>query len=697
MRPTVLLGSVLSVLCASLCVQGATWYVDGSLPSSGDGKSWETAFQTIQEGIGAAADGDTVIVGDGTYFENVQFRGKNVVLRSKDPLDPAVVAATIIDADKAGPVVAFSGHETESAVLEGFTLQNGKARNGGGICGGTADKHARAMIRNNMITASSADAGGGGIAWCDGTIEKNTVKGNSAEGEDAKGAGLYECGGTIESNIVTRNSADRGGGLYRCSGTIQNNAISENSGDFGAGLGDCDGTVQYNAIAANNGTGLYECGGTVEQNRIVANEAGLYDCDGTIRHNTIALSSPYGGLVECGGLIERNIIAKNAGSNPGGLYACHGTIQYNTICDNSGRYCGGLGDCDGTIRCNIITGNRRNDPGDACGLEGCRGTIESNMIAGNYGERRGGGGLGSCNGTIRNNIIVGNSTPGAGAALWGCGGIIHNNVIAANSAEESGGGLESCGGTLINCIIWGNTAPVGAQVHEGLTPTYSCIQGWSGSPKRRNIALDPRFVGPVSTGQWSAEPTYDEAAYQTTLVHASASWQPDALAGLTINPDTSQPRQFVIASNSATTITVWGDASQLVAIGDTYEIHDYRLSADSPCIDVGSNDDWMWDGVDMDGHPRIFPGKSSWRADMGAYEYIPPTYPFVACIRSVPAGVQFIWTSHPEETYAISSCVDLLTGNWAEDGAGLASEGLTTRWTHTPPAVGIRFYRVGMK
>ena len=178
----------LVLLSAQVCA--GTWYVDGSVSASGDGKSWETAFQMIQEGMNAASHGDTVVVGEGTYYENVAFRGKNIILRSKDSLDPATVAATIIDADEVGPGVAFSGEETESAVLEGFTLQNGKGLTGGGICGGTSDKHCRVTIRNNIITDNWADLWGGGIAWCDGTIEKNTVKGNSAEGADAKGAGL---------------------------------------------------------------------------------------------------------------------------------------------------------------------------------------------------------------------------------------------------------------------------------------------------------------------------------------------------------------------------------------------------------------------------------------------------------------------------------------------------------------------------
>jgi len=236
MKSFLLLAILSTVICVSVPASATTFHVDGSVLSSGDGTSWETAFKKIQEGIDKAFDGDTVLVAEGTYRENVNFKGKNIVLTGTNPLRQTVVENTVIDGNHTGPVVSFAGTEREDCVLAGFTIRNGKAEYGGGIYGGPNDSCTLATISNNIIRENSAESHGGGLAHCAGTIVNNTIILNSAGGAVAgRGAGVYCCDGVIENNLISRNSgAGDGGGLYGCRGIIQNNTIVNNSADWGA-------------------------------------------------------------------------------------------------------------------------------------------------------------------------------------------------------------------------------------------------------------------------------------------------------------------------------------------------------------------------------------------------------------------------------------------------------------------------------
>jgi pectin methylesterase-like acyl-CoA thioesterase len=82
-------------------------------------------YATIQEAIDAAEDGDVIVIREGTYRESIDFLGKNITLRSADPDDPEVVAATVIDAGGVNSVVTFAGGESQAAVITGFTLTGG--------------------------------------------------------------------------------------------------------------------------------------------------------------------------------------------------------------------------------------------------------------------------------------------------------------------------------------------------------------------------------------------------------------------------------------------------------------------------------------------------------------------------------------------------------------------------------------------
>ena len=97
--------------------QGPIYYVDGTNGSDdNDGSSTKTPFATIQKGIEAAKDGDTILVYPGVYREPVGFLGKAVTVRSAE--DAAVLEAP---SDFA---VSFYMGEGPDSVLKNFVIRN---------------------------------------------------------------------------------------------------------------------------------------------------------------------------------------------------------------------------------------------------------------------------------------------------------------------------------------------------------------------------------------------------------------------------------------------------------------------------------------------------------------------------------------------------------------------------------------------
>ena len=121
-------------------------------------------YATIQGGLDAAQEGDTVIVDEGIYNEIIDYYGRNVVLASKflETGDPQFIANTVIKgSDKGGKrrgsVVTFSGGEDSTAALIGFTITKGRASIGGGIYCNLANPR----LHNLVIKENRAEKGAG--------------------------------------------------------------------------------------------------------------------------------------------------------------------------------------------------------------------------------------------------------------------------------------------------------------------------------------------------------------------------------------------------------------------------------------------------------------------------------------------------------------------------------------------------------
>ncbi|NLH18139.1 MAG: hypothetical protein GX455_16305 [Phycisphaerae bacterium] len=208
-----------------------------------------TDFLYIQDAIDASNDGDTIEVQLGRHVERIQFKGKNITLRSSDPDDWEVVKATVIDGGGLGRPVTFSGSETDSCRLEGFTITGGLVTNsaGGGIYGNRC--HAvirRCFIKGNETTGTLGDGGGINGFW--GQVSNCIIQNNTASG---LGGGVFDVP-FMNNCIIRKNHAQRGGGMADVGGTVTNCLIAQNTAVENAGGIYCfQGDLAYCTIADN--------------------------------------------------------------------------------------------------------------------------------------------------------------------------------------------------------------------------------------------------------------------------------------------------------------------------------------------------------------------------------------------------------------------------------------------------------------
>ena len=381
------------------------------------GQDGVMSFSVIQDGIDAAKDGDEVVVFPGTYFENIYFKGKNIVLRSSDPGNPAVVDRTIIDGLSSGSVVTFAGTEGTTCVLEGLTITNGS---------GTPD--IVITIGAGIIFGDFQSFGGGVYGnGTSATLRNNFIRDNFTINR-------------LPTHIVTFPTfSSIGCGVYQVHGLITNNRFENNRAD--------DSRQQ-----TTDGGALADCDGTIDSNTFKKNQTGLWRCDGLIRDNTFNFNEEYC-MLGIGGDIHSNLFLNTDG--PVIIGSTTGTVVGNFFVYNKGTA--------------ISHG----------------GLVENNIVLNN--ERT----LVWCHGIVQNNIIAFNKRPG----LIRCNGTVRNNIIYDNTDDEDAAGIFDCKGTITNNIVWGNVSPTGLQINESSTPTYSCIQNWTGGGEG-NISADPQLLDP---------------------------------------------------------------------------------------------------------------------------------------------------------------------------------------------------------
>ncbi|MDP6684660.1 MAG: right-handed parallel beta-helix repeat-containing protein, partial [Candidatus Marinimicrobia bacterium] len=350
-----------------------TWYVSptGS-DESGDG-SEGNPFGTIQHGIDFSQSGDEVIVLPGTYFEGINFYGKEITVGSLFHItgDTTYIQETIIDGNNESCPVVFVNGESRNSKLTGLTIQNGDGctfGNGGGIYledssptldhlviqenfgltgGGVfVNVGGNPLLKNSVIRNNTCFSEGCGVAVYNAEIEIEncTVTSNMFTIDYSLGGGVsfYNSEGSVINTVITQNSAESGGGIscYNSNPTIEGTIISNNVAIYGGGI-----NCRENSSPALLNVSILEN---------TATQGGGLRCrdnsNPAVQNSTILGNSAaqYGGGIYTNNAdpnINHSLIVQNSAGEGGGVYGRINsdiTLQNVTISDNSATEGGGL-------------------------------------------------------------------------------------------------------------------------------------------------------------------------------------------------------------------------------------------------------------------------------------------------------------------------------------------------------------------
>lgn len=291
------------VFIAAQSALAVTNYVWTNSPSDGPGTAWSNAFHTIQGGVDAAADSDTVWVTNGIYDNGLTITPgyaltnrvcitNAITVRSVNgPTNTFIKGAS--DSGSLGSNAVRCVYMINGSMLIGFTITNGYTMDTGDLTfdqsgGGVWADSANCVISNCTFSGNSVGRIGGGAYR--GTLNNCTLSGNSAD----DGGGAYDC--TLNNCTLSRNSAvttSGGGGANAC--TLNNCTLTGNSssghggGAVGGTLNNC--TISGNSAGASGGGAfnatLYNC--LLTGNSAGNWAGGAYNC--TLNNCTISENS----------------------------------------------------------------------------------------------------------------------------------------------------------------------------------------------------------------------------------------------------------------------------------------------------------------------------------------------------------------------------------------------------------------------
>ncbi len=474
---------------------------------------------TIQAGIDASVNGDTVLVADGVYMgvgnKNLDYGGRAIRVLSEG--GPEVC---IIDCENDGRGFYFHNGETADSVLEGVKIQNGlTARGGAVLCEMGSSPLFQACVFQDNTAWTVSDTDGGGAVYNLGsspTFIDCQFLANHAEANArfAGGGAMRNQSGSspvLRGCLFSGNSAT-GPGLST-SGAMYNSVDAHAellTCRFEGNQADWDGAM---AIDLNSGATLEDC--TFQDNVALdggAGAIGYYSVGGT-------------GLTAVGCRFERNIAQ---GRHGGAIYSEGGTDLVLLDCDfiqnemtsNDGDSGGGaiVANDGSTVTMNNCRFIENTSAGCCGGVGFTEGTIvdvtDCSFIGNIAGGRAGGAYVqDTTQSTFTNCLFLGNqAVTGGGLEIRNLTG--HADIINATFSENeasSGGGIYYSGtGTVSvsNSILWGNSPQEIVAAGGSITVRHSDVQGgtgqwWFGTG---SIDTDPLLVTDPTCGGYFLSP-----------------------------------------------------------------------------------------------------------------------------------------------------------------------------------------------
>jgi len=452
-----------------------------------------THFGTIQEGIDGVDGGGTVHVAAGTYTLSAQISiTKNISLLGENQ------ATTILDGNGSVRVIYTSGLDA-STIIDTFTIQNGKAENGGGMY----NYRSSLTVTNCTFTNNSSDHYGGGMHNSNSspTVTNCTFSGNSTK----DGGGMFNwCSTpTVKNCTFTNNSAiDNGGGMYdlNSSSTVSNCTFTNNSSDYNGG-------GMHNS---NSSTTVSNCKFT--SNMAKAGGGGMHNNgDSPIKVTNCTFtnnsSDRYGGGM-CNGastpMVTNCTFSGNTAWDGGGMYnwISSPTVTNCTFTNNSADYNGGgmydsnssttVSNCKFTNNMAKVSGGGMHNENSSSKVTNCTFTNNSANYAGGAMYNK------NSSPKVTNCTFSGNTASTFGGAMYNTNSSpkVTNCTFTNNSANYFGGAMYNTNSSpmVTNCIIWGNTPDAVSNSSSSSTPTitYSDVSGgYSGTG---NIDADPLFA-----------------------------------------------------------------------------------------------------------------------------------------------------------------------------------------------------------